>query len=78
MSRSILSSLLLFSSLLLPVWLFLNAESAPGLIVAMSSSLDVLHSVDPIGLIVDGIDEGVCHTLVGGTQKSVQYVCVHV
>ena len=42
----------------------------------MGSTLDVLHRVPSIGVIVDRVNEGVCNTLVGRAKEPGGYKCV--
>ncbi len=54
----------------LSVWKVLDAETSARLIVTVSRPLDVLDGKHGVCLGEDVVNEGVCHSLVGWTQKS--------
>lgn len=69
LSCTIFPLLPLFCSLLLAIREIFNSKAAARLVVAVGSTLDVLHRVPSIGVIVDRVNEGVCNTLVGRAKE---------
>ena len=68
--RAVLALLALLGRLLLPVRQLLDAKATTGLVVTVNRSLDVFDGVQTSSITVYLVYEGVCDSLVVGTEKS--------